>query len=198
MVSSVQTMEPAAPSRAEQYRATATALAQESLAAGQPGDEATQGGEIHEVFRLLRMPTANNVRIPSLGIEAAVEDVGTEIKDGRLIWSVIASTVGHHRASANPGEPGNMVLTGHVVSRSGTNVFLRLPEIQPGAEVFVLSDAGEFRYVVSEVAIVPDTEIGILSLGYEEKLTLITCVNDGIYDQRVVVTAFPAEMMASS
>jgi LPXTG-site transpeptidase (sortase) family protein len=196
-VSSVQKMEPARTSRADEYRATATALELEAEANGQASAAGAQGDEFDEVFRLLRLPAANHVSIPSLDIDAPVEDVGTELKDGRLIWSVIASTVGHHRASANPGEPGNIVLTGHVVSRSGVNVFLRLPDIQVGAEVLVTSPAGEFRYIVTEISILPDTEIGILSHGYDEKLTLITCVNDGIYDQRVVVTALPAEMAAS-
>lgn len=183
-------------SRADAYRATATAYAAESEAKATSiaGPETEDYGD---VVHLLRMPKAERVQIPSLQIDAPVEDVGTEIKNGQLVWKVIADIVGHHRASANPGEPGNMVLTGHVESRSSGNVFLSLPEIQIGDEVIVTSAAGDFTYVVTNVEVRHASETGVLSLGFEEKLTLITCVPDGIYDHRVIVTAKPLEMVAS-
>jgi LPXTG-site transpeptidase (sortase) family protein len=195
-VENVQTLEPAAASRADEYRATATALASTSRSAGvAPTGPETE--EYSEIFQRLRMPAANHIAIPSLGIDAPVEDVGTELKNGTLVWQVIENIVGHHRASANPGEPGNIVLTGHVESRSSGNVFLNLPGIQVGDEVTVSSPAGEFTYVVTAVEILHESEVGVLGHGFDEKLTLITCVPDGIYDHRVIVTALPAEMAAS-
>jgi len=195
-ISNVERLEPSdKPSRADEYRATATAIAAER--ANEPDVKAPDTSVYGEVFHILRMPAASRIQIPSLGIDAPVEDVGTEIKNGQLVWEVIENIVGHHRASANPGEPGNMVLTGHVESRSSGNIFLTLPDVQVGDEVIVTSEAGEFTYVVTAVDIRHESEIGVLSHGYDEKLTLLTCVPDGIYDHRVIVTALPVDLVAS-
>src|SRR5690554_35088 len=101
--------------RAEEYRATATALAAKSEAS-QPSEE-KPAGKLGEIVHRLRMPPAERIQIPSLEIDAPVEEVSTTIQNGRLVWQVIDDIVGHHHASANPGEPGNIVLTGHVESR---------------------------------------------------------------------------------
>ncbi len=197
-VSNVQHMEATAgPSRADQYRATAAAYEAERAAEG-AADGAAETDDFGDIVTLLRMPAAHHILIPSIGVDAAVEDVGTELKDGELVWEVIEDIAGHHRASANPGEPGNIVVTGHVESRSSGNVFLNLPNIQVGDEVTMTSPAGEFVYVVTAVDIRHESEIGVLTHGYEEKLTLITCVPDGIYDHRVIVTAMPADLIAST
>lgn len=198
-ISNVQRLEPIpGPSRADQYRATAAAYEAARAAEGD-GDEngAPETSEYGDVFQLLRMPAANRIQIPSIGVDAPVEDVGTEIKNGQLVWEVIEDIAGHHRASANPGEQGNIVVTGHVESRSSGNVFLSLPEIQVGDEVTMTSEAGDFVYVVTAVDILHESEIRVLGHGYDEKLTLITCVPDGIYDRRIVVTALPVELVAS-
>ncbi len=199
-VSSIQRMEATpGPSRADEYRATAAAYeAQRTANEAQATSAAPDTSEYGEIFQILRMPAANRIQIADLDIDAPVEDVGTEIKNGLLVWEVIENIVGHHRASANPGEPGNVVLTGHVESRSSGNIFLNLPNIQVGTEITVSSAAGDFIYVVTAVDIRHESEIRVLSAGYEEKLTLITCVPDGIYDRRVIVTALPIELIASS
>ena len=196
-ITAVQQLQPAdGPSRADQYRATAAAYEAERAGRGAES-QAPETTAYSDVFELLRMPAANRIQIPALGIDSPVDEVGTELQDGRLIWQVVENIVGHHRASANPGEEGNVVLTGHVESRSSGNVFLNLGDIQVGAEVTVSSAAGDFVYVVTAVDILHESEIGILGRGYDEKLTLITCVNDGIYDHRIVVTALPVELVAS-
>jgi len=182
-------------SRADEYRATATALAAESEAR-RPSEE-DPADKLGDVVYRLRMPAAQRIQIPSLGIDAPIEEVSTTLVNGELVWEVIDDIVGHHHASANPGEPGNIVLTGHVESRSGGNVFNNLPDIEAGAEVILTSPAGEFRYIVASADIHHESETGVLAHGYEEKLTLITCVNDGIFDRRVVVTAYPVQMTAS-
>ena len=194
-IANVRQLSATGSTRAEEYRATATALAAKSEAS-QPSEE-KPAGKLGEIVHRLRMPPAERIQIPSLEIDAPVEEVSTTIQNGRLVWQVIDDIVGHHHASANPGEPGNIVLTGHVESRSGGDVFLELPDIEVGAEVILTSPAGEFRYVVASVEVHHESETSVLAHGYEEKLTLITCVNDGIFDHRVVVTAYPVQLTAS-
>ncbi|MBC7222996.1 MAG: sortase [Anaerolineae bacterium] len=55
--------------------------------------------------------------VPAIGLDIPVVEVGwrVEVRDGRpvSVWEMVSHAAGHHRGSANPGERGNVVLSGH-------------------------------------------------------------------------------------
>lgn len=140
---------------------------------------------------VLRTPPATSLEIPALGISVPVEQVPSAIIDGVWQWPVPAHSAAHHLGTANPGEPGNIVLSGHVVTNDGPGVFAPLLQAAPGHEITLRSDAGTFTYRVESVTVVPETDTSVFLQVPSERLTLITCVPDGVYNDRVVVVARP-------
>ena len=77
----------------------------------------------------------------------------------------------HLLSSAQPGETGNTVLIGHRDQH-----FSFLEHLAPG-DVLRLEapDGARYRYLVSETAVVHETETAVMASGGEKMLTLITC-----------------------
>lgn len=164
-----------------------------------PGDGESRPsvGMLRTLFRY-RMPPATALRIERLGIDVPVVEV-TSVKDGKgWYWPVPDEAAAHLAGTANPGEPGNIAITGHVDTRSGPGVFWRLLEIRPGDEVTVWSAAGSFVYRVTEVRVVPEDDRTVLRQGASEVLTLLTCIPDGRYDRRLVVRAEPVHPVVAA
>ncbi len=149
-----------------------------------------------------KMPPPTRIQIPSVGIDAPVVEVGykiVEIQGIKVIeWEVAEYAAGHHNTSANPGEGGNIVITGH--SDWKGEVFRTLEYVKLGDEVILTSDAGIFRYRVVEIHY--RKEVGVpleerIATGRfldpmpEERVTLVTCWPYGIDDHRIIVIAKP-------
>ncbi len=128
--------------------------------------------------------------IPSIGVDTKIIELGTRYNDkGELIWETAPFAVGHHAGTANPGEQGNVVLSGHISSTREGAIFKRLPEIGPGDGVVVITGDRDYLYRVVEKKVVEPTQVDVMSSTAEEVLTLMTCVPDGVYTQRLVVIA---------
>lgn len=139
-------------------------------------------------FRLRTAPPVE-LEIPRIGITTPVRPVASVVEGDRWYWPVPSDAAGHLLGSANPGEPGNIAITGHVDTRSGPGVFARLAELRPGDTVIVRSADGEFVYQVIETFVIPEDDVTVLRQTGSELLTLITCVPDGVYALRLVVRA---------
>lgn len=138
-----------------------------------------------------RMPPPVALSVPRLGIDVPVQEVASRIDEQGWYWPIPPESAAHLVGTAHPGEPGNIAITGHVDTEHGAGVFWRLLDIQPGDEVTVWSAAGSFRYKVIEVRVVPETDRSVLQQTSQELLTLLTCIPDGRYTQRLVVRAEP-------
>lgn len=78
--------------------------------------------------------------------------------------------VGHIDGTALPGEPGNIGIAGH------RDTFFRgLKDVHRGDEILLHSTAGFTRYEVDWIQITAPGDGGIVSLGTESGLTLVTC-----------------------
>jgi sortase A len=84
---------------------------------------------------------AKLVIIPKIGLYAPV--VESAIKDGE--WQVPKFAAGHLQGTANPGDGGNVALSGHVQSISSGNVFARIDELKAGDHVYLRTDHEEFQ-----------------------------------------------------
>lgn len=121
------------------------------------------------------------------GIDTSVTEVGVVMQAGRAAWETAWRSAGHHLTSARPGQPGNMVISGHVSVADGRNVavFANLDRLQVGDVVEVYSGDDVYRYAVQSTSTVLPTALAVLRSGSQSRLTLITCTPD--LKQRLVV-----------
>jgi LPXTG-site transpeptidase (sortase) family protein len=133
---------------------------------------------------------ARRLVIPSIGLDTKVIQLGTKLdKYGQIAWETAPFAVGQHKGLAGPGQNGNMVLSGHISSPNEGAVFHHLPELKVGEGVIVATDERQYLYRVEAIKTVTPDEVSVLDQTPDPTATLITCVPDGIYSHRLVVTA---------
>jgi LPXTG-site transpeptidase (sortase) family protein len=130
------------------------------------------------------------MRIPTIGVDSHIADVG--VVDG--FYDVPWFDVGHHADSADPGDLGNCVFNGHVVTINAGEVFRHLDELQPGDAVYVYTAAYRLDWVVVDTSSVDQDDNSFLDDTAEPRVTLYTCTGqfnpiERNYAQRLVVTA---------
>ncbi len=145
------------------------------------------------------------ITIPSVQIDSSVVPVGWDMipgKDGQQSsqWQVADYAVGHHQGTANPGEIGNVVMSGHVDWKG--EVFRNLHKVQRGDEIHVFTANREYLYIVQGIVKVKEEgadvtdEMRRQNAAYmnptpDQSLTLITCFPYGVDDYRLIVIAKP-------
>ena len=102
-------------------------------------------------------------------------------------WQELQQAVGHHVGSVNPGERGNMVLSGH--DDVFGEVFKDLDQLGNGDLVEVIAGAQTFRYEVRAKRVVAPSELSVLDPTREPIVTLITCTPYRVDTMRMVVIA---------
>lgn len=163
----------------------ATAEAPSAIAGPQTVQAARPAPQTQTALR--RLPPTRLV-IPAIALDSPVVELGVRYDQrGQLVWETAAFVVGHYANTANPGELGNCVLSGHISSRSAGAVFRRLPEVQVGSGVTVATADSMFLYQVQEIRVVEPRATEVMDPGGEPRVTLITCVPDGVYTHRLVV-----------
>jgi sortase A len=143
------------------------------------------------------------LRIPKIGLDADVVEVGYEIKEVNgesvTVWEVADFAAGFHRGSAYPGHPGNTVIAGHNNIRG--RVFRHLLDVRPGDDIYLYVGEQEFHYVVTQRLLVKDEDVADetrlenakwIQPTRDERLTLVSCWPFIQPDHRVVVVAHPA------
>jgi sortase A len=151
----------------------------------------SQVSNIPAPYRDLVQPLAP-VPIPTLGPQTAtrlvipVIDVDAPVVEGDD-WEQLKKGVGHHISSANPGERGNCVLSGH--NDVFGEVFRRLEDLELEDEVIVYTGVQPYRYVVKAKRIVEPTDVSVMYPTTEPALTLITCHPYLVDTHRLVVVA---------
>jgi sortase (surface protein transpeptidase) len=146
---------------------------------------------------LARVPPPVHIRIPAIGVSAAVVRLGLN-RDGTLQVPGDFDVTGWFTGGPAPGATGPAVIAGHIDSKRGPAVFYRLRELRPDQEITVgRSDGSSVRFAVDGVAQYPKhafpTE-AVFGPSPEPLLRLITC--GGVFDRsqrsyrdNVVVTA---------
>lgn len=154
---------------------TAAAAQESALASDQAPGSLPQGA----------LPT--RVVLERAGIDAPISEVGVVNDGARAVWETAWRAAGHHIGSARPGQPGNMVLTGHVsvADRRNIAVFATLGRAQKGDIVEVYAGDQVYRYAVSRVGVVQPSAVSVLRSDHTATVTLITCTPD--LKSRVIV-----------
>lgn len=175
-----------ARARAEGVAAFRIALGAELLPA-RPSVEAAERQPLLAGEEQVRLANrATRVRIPSLDLDAEVRPVGYVFRQGELQYDVPRVEAGQY-GSVAPGAEGNLVLGGHVASRSGPAVFRALPNVRLGEIIEVFRGDTVFQYRITEVRVVEPDATDVMSSTQDATLTLITCSPDQNYSTRFVV-----------
>lgn len=140
--------------------------------------------------------------IPSIGLEASIVPVGWELaeEEGHLlnVWQVADEAVGWHQDSALPGQPGNVVLSGH--SNVGGEVFRHLAEVSEGDLIVVMVGNRPVEYRISLTTIVKEAGEPLatrvqnarwIAPTADARLTLVTCWPYPYSTHRFIAVANP-------
>lgn len=156
-----------------------------------PGGAQPNEAEIPEHLRPLVQSLANlpiptpgpeqaiRLQIPAIGVDAPVVQ-----GDG---WDQLKKGVGQHIGSANPGQLGNVVLSGH--DDVFGEIFRDLINLQPGDQVILYTAQHQYIYVVTGSQIVEPTQVEVMAATGDPTVTLISCYPYLIDNKRIVVSA---------
>jgi sortase A len=148
--------------------------------------------------------------IPSVGIDQPVVPVGWSMIPApgggvKSEWDVADFAVGHHKGSVNPGQRGNVVMSGHVDYKG--EVFRNLHKVSKGDEIILHTEKGQYIYVATDLKIVREEGVSdeqkranarFMNQTPDRTLTLITCHPYGIDTHRLIVIAKPYQSALST
>jgi sortase A len=108
----------------------------------------------------------------------------------------LATGPGHVSGTQLPGQPGNFAVAAHDITAG--NPFLHLKSLRPGDAIYVTTEYGSYKYIVSGEKIVRYTDVAVLApvpgfpgrAAGKSYITLITCtpVTLAFTPWRVIVT----------
>lgn len=140
-----------------------------------------------------------SVAIPAIGVRSELVDLGTQ-PDGRMEVPTDFDLAGWYVHGSKLGEPGPLVVAGHIDSRSGPAVFYRLAALYPGARIEMTgADGTVHTYTVDRVEQHPKDAFptfAVFGATEQHELRLVTCggrfdSSARSYDDNVVVFAAP-------
>lgn len=100
-------------------------------------------------------------------------------------WDQLKQGIGHRVGSANPGERGNLILSGH--NDVYGEPFRDLEKLEIGKDVFAHAGAAVFRYIVKAKRVVVPTDLTPLAPSKTPIVTLITCTPYRVDTHRLIV-----------
>ncbi len=119
------------------------------------------------------------ISIPSINVDAPIVNGDN--------WEALKTGVGLNASSSRPGEPGNVILSGH--NDIFGEVFRNLDQLKTGDKVLLLTEKNAYTYTVTDTQIVAPNQVDVLDQTKDRTLTLISCYPYLVDTQRFVVTA---------
>jgi LPXTG-site transpeptidase (sortase) family protein len=139
------------------------------------------------------------IDIPKLQVHARVLSMGVDRKN-QLRAPGNVFDAGWYNASAQPGQPGAMLVDGHISSWTTKGVFYGLNKLRAGDQITITrGDGQKFTYSVAKTQVYDAKKVDMASLLVSQDtgkpgLNLISCSGDVIpgtseFDKRIVVYA---------
>ena len=122
---------------------------------------------------------AVRIQIPAIAVDAPVVQ-----GDG---WEQLKLGVAQHVGTPDPGQNGNIVLSGH--NDIFGEVFRNLDRLRPGDIVILFTSQKQYTYVITGTQIVKPTQVEVMNPTLNPTLTLISCYPYLIDTQRIIVSA---------
>jgi hypothetical protein len=160
-----------------------------------------RSGRLADQIRVPRSPAPVVIRIPSIGVRAAVVPVSVDRPTGAIEIPIDVRTVGWYQLGPVPGDEGSSVIVGHVDSSSqGVGAFFRLRELTVGSSILVgRRDGSTVRFIVVARRAYPKGDLpgSIFDGAGGARLVLVTCggafdAQTRHYADNIVVYAVPA------
>jgi LPXTG-site transpeptidase (sortase) family protein len=142
------------------------------------------------------------LQLPAIHVDTPVIEIGwRHVKNsyGQTFseWEIADHAAGWHKNSALPGQPGNIVISGHNNIRG--SVFRNLSQLEIGDEAILWVKEESYTYQVDQVMILPDKNVSYeqrlqnnawIGAFPDNRLTLVSCwpLNDNTH--RVIVVAY--------
>ena len=118
------------------------------------------------------------LKIPSISVDAAVEQVG-KTPDGAMDVPSNFFDTAWYQLGPRPGETGNAVIDGHVDSTTGKAIFYDLRKLAHGDQITVVGDDGvERHFIVSDIGTYATQDVPldrVFGPATGAHLNLITC-----------------------
>lgn len=130
------------------------------------------------------VPTAAPIQAVRIQISAINLDAPVVQGDG---WEQLKKGVGQYIGSADPGQNGNVVLSGH--NDVYGEIFRHLDRLVPGDQIVVHTQQRQYVYVVDRTVLVEPTAVEVMASTGSPTVTLISCYPYLVNDQRIVVFA---------
>jgi sortase A len=122
---------------------------------------------------------AIRIQIPSIGVDAPVVQ-----GDG---WEQLKKGVAQHIGTPNPGERGNIVLSGH--NDVYGEVFRDLDRLGPGDSIVLFTNQRQYTYIITATQMVEPTAVEMMAPTSDARVTLISCHPYLVDIHRIVVSA---------
>lgn len=125
---------------------------------------------------------AIRIQIPAIGVDAPVVQ-----GDG---WEQLKKGVAQHTGTPDPGENGNIVLSGH--NDVFGEVFRDLDRLKPGDTVILFTSRRKYSYVIIGTQLVEPTAVEVMAPTPDARVTLISCHPYLVDIHRIIVSALLA------
>jgi len=122
---------------------------------------------------------AIRIQISAIGVDAPVVQ-----GDG---WEQLKKGVAQHIGTPNPGERGNIVLSGH--NDVFGEVFRYLDRLNPGDTIILFTSQRQYTYIVTGSQMVEPTAVEVMAPTPDTRVTLISCHPYLVDIHRIVVSA---------
>jgi sortase A len=137
---------------------------------------------LYQSMAALPLPTpgleqATQIQIPSINVDAPIVQ-----GDG---WEQLKKGVAQHAGSADPGQPGNIVLSAH--NDVYGEIFRHLDQLKNGDQVIIYTLQHSYTYIVTDISIVQPTEVEVMASTPDPTITLISCYPYMVDNKRIVV-----------
>jgi len=132
------------------------------------------------------------IQVPELGVESLKEQDWNALED-KIRDSLLQGVV-HYPGTANPGQKGNVFITGHSSNvfwepSAYNTIFALLPRLQEGNDIYITHNQQEYHYRVTSKKEVSPKDVSVLNQGNGYTMTLMTCTPVGTNLKRLVVIA---------
>lgn len=122
---------------------------------------------------------ATNLSIPAIQVDSPIVQGDN--------WDQLRKGVGQHLGTPNPGQPGNLVLSGH--NDIYGEVFKNLDRLKPGDSITIFTTTRQYVYTVTGTQIVEPTQVEVMAPTSNATITLISCYPYLVDKKRIVVSA---------
>lgn len=151
-------------------------------------------------------PPDDRIIIPRINQNVPIVKVSTEnliLRDWNALEKDIQKSlqdgVVHYPGTAEPGDKGNVVITGHSSyfpwdSGRFKDVFALLHQVAVGDQIIVYHNQKAYSYQVYEIKVVTPDKVDVLTQEDGDRLTLITCTPVGTNLRRLIVLARPVNL----